>query len=390
MKHDQLSKWIGLTLLVLLSACGKQTDQGIEQKPVSANSTADVNRDPSVVMLNNEMAARMVVGHPSEGEFVETLNVPGKIEVDEHRLARIGSSVTGRVVEILANLGDSVSAGKVLAKITSPELTNAQLTYLRAASSSTLAEKSVERARQLFAADVIGSAELQKREAESQVARAELNAASDQLLMLGMSKQAINQLKTAGDIQPALPVIASRAGIIIERKVNVGQVVQPADQLFSVADLGSVWAVGGVPEQIASAVAVKQIVDIEIPALKKTVSGRIVFVGDTVQPETRTVTVRTEINNSEKIFKPSMLANLKITASSQQRLTVPVSAVVRENDRDFVYVKVASNQFKMTEIHLGLESQGLRPVIKGVSKYDDIVLDGAFHLNNERKRAELE
>ncbi len=377
----------------LLVACKKSPEvarTATATQPAPAAQATPV-ADPMVVRLSPEMAQRIQVGQPRDMEVSDALNVAGRVDVDEHRLERIGSNVTGRVVDVLVHTGDSVSPGKPLARISSPELTNAQLSYLRAASAATLAEKAVERARLLLNADVIGSAEQQRREAEFQVAKAELNAAADQLKMLGMHQGSIIQLRNAGDIQTAVPVTAQRGGVVIERKVNVGQVVQPADQMFALADLSSVWIVGGVPEQAARMVAVNQQVDVVVPAINKTLAGRIVYVSDTVSPDTRTVTVRTEVNNTDRGLKPAMLATLRIKGLSARMLTVPSAAVVRENDRDHVFVMQTNGVFQLTPVQLGPEVTGeVRPVLRGLVAEQRIAIDGAFHLNNERKRAELE
>lgn len=367
---------------LLVAGCGKKAPEAV----APAEATA---KDPNLVSVNEDMIKRLQVGPVSEVPLRTLLNVPGRIEVDEQRLSRIGSNVTGRVVEVLVSVGDQVSPGKVLAKISSPELTNAQLSYLRAASASTLAERAADRATQLFAADVIGKAELQRRQAEAQVAKAEVNAAADQLRMLGMNAGWIERLKSAGDIQAVLPVVATQAGVVIDRKVTVGQVVQPADLMFAVADLSSLWVVGGVAEQAAREVAVQQKVDVFVPALNETLKGRIVFVSDTVSPDTRTVTVRTELPNPTRVLKPAMLANLQITSSTVQALAVPATAVVRENDKDHVFQRLSGSQFKLIEVNLGPAVGEYRPIIGGLQKDQTIVLDGAFHLNNERKRAEL-
>lgn len=85
-----------------------------------------------------------------------------------------------------------------------------------------------------------------------------------------------------------------------------------------------------------------------------------------------------------------MLATMKIQGAAEKKLAIPVLAVVRENDKDHVYVKKAENHYRLTPVELGAASDGLRPVIKGLSEGTQIVVEGAFHLNNERKRAELE
>jgi cobalt-zinc-cadmium efflux system membrane fusion protein len=291
----------------------------------------------------------------------------------------------------LAEVGDRVRPGQALARVASSELTSAQMGYLRAHSAASQAERAVERARQLIQADVIGSAELQRRESELAIARAELHAAGDQLKLMGLHNAAIEKLRDQGTLHPHAAVSATLSGVVIERKVSHGQVTQPGDPLFTVADLGNVWVVGALPEQTARSVQAGQTVDIEVPALgNRQLSGKIVFVGDTVSPETRSVTIRTQVDNGQRDLKPQMLATMRIRGQAQQTLALPVQAMVRENDKDHVFVKLADNRYRLTPVELGTASGAWRPVLKGLPPGTEVVTEGAFHLNNERKRAELE
>jgi cobalt-zinc-cadmium efflux system membrane fusion protein len=317
--------------------------------------------------------------------------VSGRIEANERLTMRIGSSVTGRVIQVFAEVGDRVKAGQSLATLSSPELTNAQLSYLRALSMSSLAERAVERAKALVAADVIGTAELQRREVELSVARAELRAAHDQLRLIGLGEETIEKLRQTGAIASEVNIRATRSGVVIERKVSQGQVAQPGDPMFTVADLSNVWVVGALPELDANSVQLNQKVDVQVSALGiQKLSGRIVFVSDTVQPDTRTVPIRTEVNNPKFELKPQMLATLTISGMHVKQLAVPATAVVRENDKDYVFVKIAENRFRLTEVTLDTAAGELRPVRKGIDEGTPIVVDGSFHLNSQRKRAELE
>ncbi|MFZ9575018.1 MAG: efflux RND transporter periplasmic adaptor subunit, partial [Limnohabitans sp.] len=249
----------------------------------------------------------------------------------------------------------------------------------------------VDRARQLIQADVIGSAELQRRESELSIARAEWRAATDQLRLLGLSDASIERLREKGQLSSVTNIMATRSGVVVERKVSSGQVAQPGDPLFTVADLSRVWVVGALPEQAAASVQLDQSVDIEVPALgSRHFNGKVVFISDTIHPETRTLTVRTQVDNPKGTLKPQMLATLRITGQPVQHLAIPEASVVRENDRDYVYVQTAPGQFKLTPVTLGSSSRGLRAVQQGLNEGAQVVVEGAFHLNDERKRAELE
>lgn len=349
-------------------------------------------QDINSIMLRPELTQRIIIGQPTMVSLADKLQAPSRVEVDEERLVHIGSFVTGRVTNLYVMLGDIVKAGDPLARITSPELTQAQLVYLRAYSRTIVTEKAAERAHLLRAADVLPVAEVERRVSELEIARAEFESAKDQLRLLGVDSDTLKELAKHGHILPSIAIRSTKSGIVIGRNVIVGQVVQPADQLFRVADLSSVWVVGDVPEQIARDVKVDQHVEIHVPALGDEISfdGRIIFVADTLNPLTRTVMVRTLVENPTRNLKPDMLANMHIVDNPTKSLVVPKTAVVRESNRDYVFLAQGDNKFLRVPVELGPEVADMYPVLKGVTIEQKIVVDGAFHLDNERKLAELE
>ncbi len=375
-----------LLAALILVGCGSE-EQVDSIEPIGLVDTEDLNQ----ITLEPEMAKRVKVGQLKLVQLAAKLQVPSQIKVDEQKLIRVGANVTGRIIEVNAQLGDDVDAGTALARISSPELAKVQLDYLRAYSNTQLDARAAERAELLLAADVIGQAELQRREAELQISRAELSAAKDQLRFLGVLDSVVNELVKRGSILPSVAITVTKSGTVIERNVLVGQVVQPSDRLFKVADLSTVWAEGDVPEHNARNVMEGQHVAIRVPALGNvTLDGRIVFVANTVNPLTRTVTVRTVVENPERKLKPSMLASMIIRESKRELLVVPETAVVREANQDYVFIAESDTQFQRVPVKLGRVIEKVRPVLEGVSVGQTIVIDGAFHLDNERKLAELE
>lgn len=345
--------------------------------------------DPMQVRLSAEQIARFPTQVVVTRAVAETQTHPGRIEANEQRVSRVGAAVVGRISAVNVELGDAILPGQTLARLTSAELTSAQLAFLRANSNLTQAERAVDRARQMIQADVISSAELQKRESELAIARAESRAAQDQLVLLGLPAESIERLRTEGRLQPEAVVAARQGGVLLERKVNAGQVVQPGDSLFTIADLSSVWAVGSLPEQTASLIRKGQSVEVDIPALDRTLRGKVVFVGDTIQPETRTVAIRTQLENPQRDLKPQMLVTLRIELGVRQVAVVPEAAVVRENDLDHVFVQVEPGVFRLTPVELDPAFGKLRPVRTGVDPGAVIVAEGAFHLNNLRNQQSL-
>jgi cobalt-zinc-cadmium efflux system membrane fusion protein len=371
-----------LATACLLAACGKSDN---------AAKGAAADTDPGLVSVNEEMARNFTVAPLAAQLLTSERDLPARIDANEQLITRIGASVTGRVTDVYAEVGARVRAGQELARVSSPDLTNAQLTYLRANASTLQAQRAVERAQQLIQADVIGSAELQRRETELSIARAELRAAADQMRLLGLPESSVSRLRETGQLNSFASITATRSGVVVERKVSQGQVAQPGDPLFTVADLSNVWVVGSLPEQDASAVKEGQKVEITVPALgSRQFTGRVVFVSDTISPETHTLIVRTRVDNADRALKPQMLATLRILGQPRELLVVPEDAVVRESDRDHIFVQTSNGQYRLTPVDLGPAQHGLRPLLKGPEAGTPIVVGGAFHLNNERKRAELE
>ena len=370
-----------------LVACGARDDKPPAGGKTAATATVPAPTDPALVVADAETQKWVKVATVRTIDFRETLRVPASVSVDETRMARIGSNVTGRITDLKAIAGQNVTRNEVLATVNSTELSSAQLAFLKAFSSKLLAERAAQRAQQLFEADVIGAAELQRRETELAQAEAEASASHGQLQVLGMSDKNIQKLKQTRAVNSNSFVVASLSGTVIERKVTTGQVVQPADAIYTIADLSRVWVQAEIPEKQSDLVKVGDIVKVAIPALaNRSIDGRLVYVSSTVNPETRTVTARTEVDNKDRSIRPAMLSVMLIQDRSTQRVVVPVDAVVRDNNKDYVFLRKGPNRYQLVSVTLGPESDGQRPVIEGLAAGNDIVVDGAFHLNNERKQ----
>jgi cobalt-zinc-cadmium efflux system membrane fusion protein len=378
-----------LLALVLLAGCGR------EQAPATTAQSmappAKAAADAMEVVVDDDLRQRITVDAAPMRRVADTIRIAGRLEANQNRSSRIGAPITGRLTQVGAQIGQVVRPGQTLAEINSPELAQAQLNFLRAHSQQLLLSRAVERAKLLLDADVIGSAELQRRQGELTVAAAEKRAAYDQLRALGLSEERLGRLEGTGQIQPTAEITASLGGTVIERKVALGQVVNPTDVLFVVADLTALWAAAEVPEQDAQFVKPGQRVQIEVPALdNERFSGRVALVADVVNPETRTVRVVVDLENRGGRFKPSMLITMLVEGRVADRQVVPITAVVREGNADFVYVVVRPGVLRMTPVEIGPERDGMHPLLKPLPAGARIALDGAFHVNNVRAQRALD
>ncbi|MCB1018713.1 MAG: efflux RND transporter periplasmic adaptor subunit, partial [Acidobacteria bacterium] len=174
-----------LTLGALLALAGCSLVSPVAEPEQAAAAKSPGN--PFEIVASPNLLDRLEIGEPEWTSVSATLSVASRVEVDERRAVRVGAQVSGRIKEVFVNEGDTVTAGKVLAVIYSTQLSETQAEFLKAYTREQLAQRAVERAKQLLEADVIGIAELQRREAELADAEAEIAAARDQLSVLGMS-----------------------------------------------------------------------------------------------------------------------------------------------------------------------------------------------------------
>ncbi|MEY3792527.1 MAG: efflux RND transporter periplasmic adaptor subunit [Methylophilaceae bacterium] len=364
----------------LLIACSKSEDTSQKKK-----------LDPLEVVITPEIQKQIKTDMVNYQDISETLLIPGRLETQNRRLAKIGSPIIGRVSDLYVSLGDVVKKGQVLARVNSIELTQTQLTLIKSSQLIGLKTKAVERAKLLFEADVISKAEMLRVENELDAVKADYRASRDQLIVLGMSEKAVEKIETSGQINSFGDVISRFDGIIISRSINVGQIVNPQDTLFQVADLSKLWAVALIPEQQSSFIQKDEVVTIEIPALdNKKIETKIIFEDSIVDPQTRTVMVRAELDNPNLLLKPDMLTSMHIRSKKISRIAIPISSLVRENDRAHVFVQNTPQTFRLREVELGTKDGNLITVLGGIAQGETIVSDGAFHLNSERKKKELE
>lgn len=370
-----------LSSILLLAACD-QSDKAADTAKAPQDQTS---QNQSLVKPSAELLARLSFAKVEEVDWRTQLKVSGSIELDEKRVARVGTTVSGRVTEIKLLRGDAVKKGDVLAMVHSPVLAEAQLTYLQAQSRYDLSRKAAARAQLLFNEGVIAAAEQQRRESELVSSEAEWQAARDRMHILGMTDGDIKQLERSRKIQSVTALRAPIDGVIIDRKVSQGQVLEPADLAYTIADLAQIWVVGEVPERYSADMYREKAVTVTIPALageeRKT---NLSYVADTVTSQTRTLRVRAVLDNKDGRLKPDMLATLIIEGKAKKRLAIPETAIVREENSDKVFVQVAPGSFELVSVKLGDEEEGKRPVESGLKQGQEVVVDGVFYLNADR------
>lgn len=375
----------GITFGLALTSCSKSNVS--EAAPAAASKKTP---DVLSVKMTDGLQSLVKTGEPQKAAMSGTIQIAGRIEANETRIARVSAPVSGRITDLDVVEGQNVKRNDLLAVVTSTQLSEAQAAYLRADLSRRQAERAVDRAKRLLEADVIGAAELQRREAELVQANLDMNAARDQLRLLGMPDASMEKLESTRTVNPSSHVQASIDGTVLQRSVTPGQMVQSAETVCVLADLSSVWLIADVPEQAAGNVAVGKMVEAEIPALPGVkIHGKLSFVSSTVNPETRTVRIRMDVPNPQRRYKPAMLATMTVKDLPEIKRVLPLSAIVREENKDFVFVQTGERSFRLRAVTLEAGNEGFKILADGLAPGEKVALEGAFHLNTERKRQAL-
>jgi cobalt-zinc-cadmium efflux system membrane fusion protein len=368
------TQYLLLFIFLILGSCSNDSE------------IADIKKkNPNEVTASSEILDQIKFEPAKILPIKKTLDIPGSIEVKQNLLARIGSPVQGRIIEIKGELGKTVKQGDVLAVINSTELAKQQLAYIKSVQMVELKTKAYERAVLLFDADVVSEAQKLQRKTELSAAKADMEASKDQLTVMGMTVKEIEAIQSETQIDATTNIVAKIDGKIIKKNVNVGQVVDPTEDIFTIAMLNEVWGVAQVPERQIGFLKEGDDLLIDVPAYEsKFVEAKITYLGDIVDPVTRTVTIRTEIDNAHGLLKPDMLITMKVSGKKIEKVGVPINAIVSIDDIPNIFVKTGENKFLMRPVTLGIKNKDTVHIDDGLLEGEEVVIDGAFHLNNER------
>ena len=371
-----------------LLACERTPDQAPETKK------AVVADRSGVLHLTSEELARTVieVSPVVRGAMLVPRQYTATVQANENELAEVTTLINGRVVKVHVDVGQDVKKDALLAMLHSTDLGVAEGTYLKSAAKLHEAKLAHERARDLYEQKVVSLAELQRREATMKTAQAEAREARNRLELLGVPRQEVERLDREDTIKADVSLRAPFDGRVIMRNITRGEVVEAQQKLFTVADLSDVWVVGNVPEKDVQFIRKDQKVDVIVSAYPHAiVPGTITYLGDVLDPATRTMRLRVTVQNPGRLLKPEMFATVLVYASpTPDALTVPLEAVQNGPTGTIVFVQRGTNDFEVRTVKVGSEQGEVVTVLEGVSVGEQVVTKGSFMLKSEMERHKIE
>ena len=381
------------------------TTSGACRRTANAPASSAVGQSTPTAPAQNGAIEVELVGLQSIAGVIPTT---GKILVPEDRVAIIGPVNAGRIVRLYAGQGSKVQKGQKLADLESADIDQAEADYLKAlaeydnarrssAAEIKLAQANYDRTKLLYEKTITAGKNLQAAEHDLEVAkasaensingtRAALTAARRHLLILGLSNSTIDSLPKKPDLAAVFSLNSPIAGTVVERNATVGASVGTDASLFKIIDLSRVWIDANVFEKDLARVRQGQEVKVVVPALPgSTYSGRVILINSVVDPDTRTVKVRTEVANPESRLKPDMFANVEIiTALNRAAISIPQVAVLNDGGKTIVFV-AAGNGYQKREVHTGIQSGDRVEILEGLSAGEKVVVKGNYLLLQQSK-----
>jgi cobalt-zinc-cadmium efflux system membrane fusion protein len=369
----------GFLLIVIFSpSCGKGSD--------ASRPTQGAEQDAAAAPISE-----VTVINPEYRTWTATIETTGKIQFNEERLVRVNTPLTGRVLDVLTRPGDFVEAGHQLFVIDSPDLGAAKSDYLKAVSDLQRSEKALKLAHDLLEVQGISQKEVREAENDYRKAVAEKERAGSRLVALGVPEAQLNELTNRTDANTRILIRAPRGGVIVERNVTPGQVVSfgqsdTPTNLFVIADLSTMWVLADVYEPDVSKVRLGQVISITPPCCpEERVDGKVTYISDSVDPQTRTVKVRAVLPNPKRTLKAEMFVKVALDTGSSTVLAIPQSAVHVEEGQTFVLVEKTTGSYERRRVKLGADLDGGVEVLEGITVQDRIVSTGSILLKNSAR-----
>ena len=406
-----------LPLLILsgfLNGCSRQGSNGSagsssSDKSGSAGSTAQDQQDRSAkggaqandtvkIPLQDQGRAGIQTAYVLVQHTPRTLSVAGQVAMDEQHTSHLGTIADGRITAVNVLPGASVRRGQVLGSLhshtvheTVGSLVQAYAALDRQRGAVVFAKQAQDRYHHLYSIQAASLEESQRSdqsvlEAQRMLvdAEADVHMEREHLSeLLQVSPESLNP----GNLydRELIPIRSPIDGVVIARNISVGQVVDTGFVAFDISNLATVWVIAAVNQQDLSLMHRGVAADVVTAGFPEQVfHGRVAMVGDTLDPETRTIPVRVVVPNPGTKLRPGMFASVHIAESAtRDAVFVPEDALQNINGMAVVFATADGTTFQARTVNVGTRSMGKAEIVDGLKPGDRIVVNGAFMVKSE-------
>ncbi|MEW5863456.1 MAG: efflux RND transporter periplasmic adaptor subunit [Pseudomonadota bacterium] len=390
------SRWsLALFGALALAGCDTEGQRAAAEKPGAERQAIgeprqekdeDRGHDGIKLTAEEEKAAGIKTEKVDWSPAGDEIVVTGTIQPNLDRLAKVAPRVPGRVVRVLASLGDRVTAGQPLAVLDSIEVGEARSVLAQAEAEAKVAEAAFKRAESLSAESIVPEKEYLRARSDLEKSRAAVAAAREKVRMLGVGPM------RDGNGASLFSVAAPFAGTVVEKSAVPGALAEPAKPLFTVTDLTTVWIEASVFERDLPRLVQGAPATVTVAAWPGApAKGRVTYIASLMDVETRTVKARVEVSNRDGRLRPGMFANVAIAVPGQaaaQAIFVPQDAVVLMDGRTTVFVR-GERGFEPRQVQTGERRQGRVEVKDGIKAGEELVVAGTYELKAKLQKSKI-
>lgn len=351
-------------VLAVLAACSKPANDAASA-PVPT-----VQRVGQQVSIPEGSALRdfVVVQAVEQRVLSSPLSVPAVVEADPAHVANILPPLAGRISGLFVRLGDPVKPGQPLFTIDSADLAQARSDLQHAEHALSLTQKALARTQDLAAHGIAAEKDLEQAQSDHAGAESDYERAAAVFRLLGLSpdaKTSPRQLTVTAPITGRVAALNAVAGTYINDSTAA---------LMTVADIGTVWIAAGVQEKDLAAVTVGEEVSAVLQSYPgEAFTGKVAFIADQLDPDTRTVKVRIAYQNRDARLKPGMFATASFAGRPHEALLVPTTALIQNENHTRVYVETAPWTFEAREVITGAREGDSTEILRGLEAGQRIV-----------------
>lgn len=392
-----LKLFIIFSLALLLTGCGSKNNDTTHNKRLVLTEAQEKN-------------AKIQTSPLSVMDIELQITIPAQFKARNQSIERIYSPIDGKITNVFVEPGAILKVGQPIVQIKSDAISQIQLEFLEKIldidaninelrAQYNLSLQNYNREKTLYNEKISSRADYEAANAQLRKDKANLDALSikrSSLINVYRQRLAVyggtidNVIKTK-QIYPYITIKATKNGVLLERKVNPGEIVEQNRELFNLADLKTIWLVGYAFEKDSPYLHLGEAVTGTIEESTETINGVLSYVSPILDNTTKTLEVRADIPNKNFKIKPNMYAEMYVNTGIAHVLAIPTDAVEKFGDYNFAYVKIAPHTYEERKVETGKKNDQYTEVLSGIKAGEEVVTRGSFELLGESiKKQEAE
>jgi cobalt-zinc-cadmium efflux system membrane fusion protein len=345
-----------------------------------ADSPLAAGDQPTLLTVTPEQLTRFQVVPVRNASWTTTIHTTGTVDWDADRTTQAITQVNGPISRILVDTGAKVSANDPLLYVASPDVAAAISAFRKARNRETLTRRIADRNAELLTRGIVAVKDVESSVADYNDAMTDVQNSLQALKIFGITRKDIDQAEKQGvDISPELAVRSPISGVVVQKLVSPGMVIQAGVTVcFAISDVSTVWVQGHIFDRDLPLVRVGDPVTETNSAMSRSFRGEVQYIGALVDPTTRTTPVRIVTQNPGGLLKKDLFVDAVIQTTSRRNvLVVPVSAVLHDAQNEpIVYVAVERNKFAQRLVGIGQQKDAEVEVTSGLKEGENVVAEG--------------